>query len=52
MNEFSLHDYDELFEFRNLVKQIVITFPEVKRKHEDTVISRHNMHGVDYNIKS
>jgi len=47
MNEFSFNDYDELFEFRNLVKQIVISFPEVKRMHEDRVISRHNMHGVD-----
>ena len=35
MNEVSILEYDNLFEFRNLVKQIVISFPEVKKKHED-----------------
>lgn len=51
MTETNLNDYSELFEFRNVVEQIVITFPEIKRLHKDTVMSPPNMHVVDQTIK-
>ena len=52
MTQVSIHEYDNLFEFRNLVKKIVISFPEVKKIHEDERISHHNLHGVKYNKNS
>ena len=52
MTEVSIHEYNNLFEFRNLVKKIVISFPEVKKIHEDGSISHHNLHGVKYNKNS
>jgi len=51
MTETNLNAYRELFEFRNQVEKIVITFHEVKRLHENTVISSHNMEVVDQTIK-
>jgi hypothetical protein len=51
MTKSNLNDYRELFEFRNVVEKIVITFPEVKRLHKDAVMSPHNMHVVDQTIK-
>ncbi|MFX1443373.1 MAG: hypothetical protein ACFFHV_08170 [Promethearchaeota archaeon] len=51
MTENNLDAYCELFEFRNQVEKIVITFHELKRLHENTVISSHNMEVLNQTIK-